>query len=397
MSSVKAIKPEDFRLDDREIQKDPYPYYPVLREQAPVLRSRFGEQPCWVLSRREDIVKVLMDPATFSSHTTPIPNMLFADPPEHEHLRLMVSGMFTRAAVQPMSGPIADKSATLLADALLEGRCDIINDFAGPLTITVISLILGIAAWRVGELRRVTQLAADYVLSLRLGREPSPESRAANQNLLDFMLELFRSGDYAEGGVIAVLAEHLRKGELTQEQYVSYAVLLLVAGHSTTTNLIGNAVYMLTQHPADLERLAMDEAYVAPFVEEVLRTRPSFHRILRVTTKDVELGGEHLPAGSVVRLLLASANRDPECFDEAEGFDPTKKRRSHISFGQGIHFCLGNWLARLEAVAAMGVFSRCVASVRLDDTAPLLRLSGGTFNEFGFERLPVTLTARGSG
>ncbi len=126
----------------------------------------------------------------------------------------------------------------------------------------------------------------------------------------------------------------------------------------------------------------------------MLRTRPSFHRIPRVTTREVEIGGERIPAGSLVRLLLASANRDDAFHDDPEAFDPDQKRRMHLAFGKGIHTCLGNWLARLEATIALQTLARHVRSVELDPDERATMHTGGTYNGFGFERLPVILRAR---
>ena len=175
---------------------------------------------------------------------------------------------------------------------------------------------------------------------------------------------------------------------------MAYVNILFGAGHSTTTDLIGNTVYVLTGRPGDLDRIAQDQAFAGPFVEEVLRTRPSFHRIPRITTREVEIGGETIPAGSLVRLLLASANRDPAFYEEPETFDPDKKRRMHLAFGKGIHTCLGNSLARLEATIALQVLSRHVSAVSLDRSDPPSFREGGTFNGFGFSRLPILLQAR---
>lgn len=394
MKSARTVTPDQFRPDDPEIQKDPYPYYTVLRDQAPVLKSKFGDQPCWILSRREDIGRVLMDPATFSSRTTAVPNMLFSDPPEHGRLRKMVAHMFTRTAVQPVAPQIKHHAESLIEAQLATGRCDIINDFAGPLTVALIGLVLGIPVFEVERLRELTRLQMEYVGAIRLGREPSREARLASEGLIQFVTELVRAENYDNGRVVSVLADLVRHGELTGEECAQYVVMLLIAGHSTTTNLIGNAVYVLSQRPGDLDRMKDDEAFTTSFVEEVLRTRPSFHRNIRITTRDVDVSGQTIPAGSVVRLLLASANRDAAYFDDPESFDPDEKRRTHFAFGQGIHTCLGAWLARLEASTALRVFSRRVASVAIDPEKPLVCVSGGTFNEFGFEHLPVLLSPR---
>ena len=175
---------------------------------------------------------------------------------------------------------------------------------------------------------------------------------------------------------------------------MGFAVLLLIAGHTTTSNLISNSIYMIAQRPADLDRMNSDQAFVTSFVEEVLRTRPSFHRNTRITTRDVEVAGELIPAGSIVLLLIASANRDPTFFEDAETFDPDKKRRLNFSFGHGIHTCLGNSLARLEASMALATFANRVGKIALLPERPVIALSGGTFNEFGFESLPAQLIAR---
>ena len=392
MSPSDVVAPEQFRADDPEVQKDPYPYYPVLREQRPVLKSKVGNQQCWILSRREDVARAFMDPKTFSSRTTPIRNMLFADEPEHTRLRTMVGHMFARVAIQPIVAPIAAKAEALLDQLAPAGTYDIINDFAGPVTITTIGLVLGIPVLEVERLRDLTRLQMEYVGAIRLGLEPSAEAGGAARQLIALVTDLVHSRNYEDGLVVAKLAELLHAGELTQEECAEYVTMLLIAGHSTTTNLIGNSIYMLTQRPNDLARLRDEEGFVTPFIEEVLRTRPSFHRSIRVTTREVEIAGEIIPSGSVVRLLLASANRDPQFFDEPEAFDPDQKRRMHISFGQGIHTCLGNWLARLEAATALTVFARRVAAVTLDPDRELEPVAGGTFNEFGFEVLPVRLT-----
>lgn len=394
MNISEPVRPEQFRPDNPDIQMDPYAYYPVLREQRPVLQSTFGDGPCWILSRREDISKAYADPATFSSRTTPIPNMLFLDPPEQGRLRKMVADMFTRPAVQSMGPHISRKASELVDSILAAGTCDIVSDYAGPLTVTMIGLMLGIPVLQVEKLREITKLHLEFVLAKRLGRQPSQASIAATEQLDDFVLELVRSGGYAAGSVVARLAEYLQRGELSEAECTQFVVLLLVAGHTTTSNLIANSVYMLAQRPSDLDRMNAEPAFVTAFIEEVLRTRPSFHRNTRVTTRDAEVAGALIPAGALVVLLIASANRDPAFFEDGETFDPDKKRRLNFAFGHGIHTCLGNWLARLEAATALETFAKRVGRIAFLPQRPVIALSGGTFNEFGFESLPLQLVAR---
>ena len=382
---------DDFDLADKAIQADPYPYYPLLREQKPVFRTAFAGQPCWVLSRRKDIAAVLMDPKTYSSRTAPVANMLFADPPEHERLRLMVAARFTRPAVANMAEGIRGTATTRFETCRTAGRFDAIVDFASPLAVHMMGQLLGIPVEMVTDIRARTHLLADFVMALRLGKPPSPAAKAANEGIEAFFLDLIDTRGYAEEGIMAVLAECYRSGDLTSNEVVRFVTLLFGAGHTTTTNLIGNTLYVLSQRPADLARLKVDPAFVEPFIEEVLRMRPSFHRILRITTREVEIDGEAIPAGSIVRLLLASANRDPAFFPDGEVFDADRKARMHSAFGQGIHSCLGSWLARLEGQTALRVVSAMTDRLELDPSVAPVPLTGGTFNEFGFEHLPMTV------
>lgn len=162
---------DQFVLDDLKILQDPYPYYPALREQAPVLKTFLGGQPCWVLSRREDIATVLMDPKTFSSHTSPSPNLVHADPPDHSRLRKLVARMFTRRAVSAMTEYIAQRADELIDQVTRRGSCDIVADLAGPLTVSVIGRFLGIATGEVDRIRHLTHLAQAYEGSIRLNQD----------------------------------------------------------------------------------------------------------------------------------------------------------------------------------------------------------------------------------
>ncbi len=381
-----------FDLEDAGVQADPYPLYPLLRDAAPVVESRIGGQPSWVVSRRKDIAAILMDPATYSSRTSPLPNMLSLDEPAHGRLRAMVAAKFTQPAVQTMADDIRAKAEALFAHCVSAGQVDIVDAFAAPLTVAMISTMLGIPADRVEDIRDGSGHFSDYVSAVRVGLTPLPNAQAAMDGLSAMTLEIVRERSYAPDGVMAILAARHEAGELTGDELVHYAILLFVAGHSTTTNLIAAAAYMLSRRPQDLDRLRADPDFAAPFIEEVLRTRPSFQRIIRLTTRDVELHGVDIPACAHVRLLLGSANRDPAYFPDGEVFDPDRQGRMHSSFGQGIHTCLGSWLARFEGTLAVSVIARTAGRVALDPARPPVPLIGGTTHEFGFEALPVVVT-----
>ncbi len=394
--SACPIHADQFRLDDASIQADPYAFYPILRETKPVLQTSVGGQSWWVLSRQEDVAKALMDPKTFSSRTLPDAALLFSDPPEHTRLRAMVAPWFFRPSVRDLSAPIEAQARLLVHKAVETGRCDIIEDIAVKITVTMISEMLGISERAIEQLldfRSYSHLFLSFLHANRLGVAPSAEARAGYDKI-NGLLGSIVDGECREGGLLADLVERKRQGELTKEQCMSYVNILFGAGHSTTTDLIGNAVFVLTQRPGDLDRIAHDVAFATPFIEEVLRMRPSFHRIPRITTRDVEIGGKCIPSGSLVRLLLASANRDPEFHDEPDVFDPDCKRRMHLAFGKGIHTCLGSSLARLEATIAIQVLARHASSVSLDPYDPPSSRTGGTFNGFGFSRLPTVLDRR---
>ncbi|MGE4431162.1 MAG: cytochrome P450 [Sphingobium sp.] len=391
---TETITVEDFRLDDPEIQKNPYPFYPLLREERPVLKVDFFGQPNWVVTRRADITEVLMNPAIYSSATTPVPTVLFADPPEHARLRQIVAPRFTRGAIATLEPAITDQAQRLVDDIAAAGRCDMIEDFGARLTVTLIARLLGIADDHVLRLRTLTKRSGEYILALRTGKTPSPQAKQANSAIVDFMGDIFGQKNFSADGVMALLSAAQERGDLSLQESIQYAVLLFIAGHSTTTNLIGNAAFLLAQNPSCLDRIAAEPEFVLPFIEEVLRTRPSFHRIQRITSRETTLGGVTLPKGALIRVMLGAANRDPDFFTDPEDFDPDARRRAHVAFGQGIHTCLGNLLARLEAKIALTLLARRFSAIRLDPDRPAEPLAGGTMNEFGFEYLPVILTPR---
>jgi benzoate/toluate 1,2-dioxygenase reductase subunit len=390
-----SVGPGHFRLDDPVIQADPYAFYPRLRSEQPVLRTMVGDEPWWVVSRHEDVVKALMDPATFSSRIFPDPNLLFSDPPDHERLRKMVAPWFSRRAVDQLTGPITEHADILAQQIVARGQCDIVEDFAAKLTVTMISGMLGVAPGDVEDLRQLQGFLTEWfemLLAVRRGVEPSPRARAAGERFDGLIGRVIDEASFREGGLVAKLVGHLNAGELTRAECVSYINILFGAGHSTTTDLIGNAVYILAHSPEYLGRISSDAEFVPLFIEEVLRTRPSFHRISRVTTRDVDIAGQPIPAGSMVRLLLAAANRDPAVHDDGETFDPDLPRRANLAFGRGIHTCLGSWLARLETMIALRALASHASGIELDSLHGPVSQTGGAFNNFGFRHLHVRLS-----
>lgn len=224
-----------------------------------------------------------------------------------------------------MAETIVPAAHTMFTRCVEAGGFDGIGDSASPLTIFMMGQLLGIPVEQVDDIRGWTHLLAEHVMAVRTAKTPSARSQAASDDISKFFVELARTGAHSSDGVMAVLVHHHRSGELDDNQLVRFAILLFGAGH-TTTNLLGNAIHTLTLRPGDLARMRADEAFIEPFIEEVLRTRPSFQRIVRVTTRDVEVADTLMPQGSIVRLLLASANRDPVTFPDGEPSIPTARR-----------------------------------------------------------------------
>lgn len=381
-----------FSLEDDAVLIDPFDLYLELREQAPVIETVLGGKPCWVISRHEDITAVHRDTDTFSNHTTDIPWVLHSDPPEQQRLRKVVADMFTRNSIESMAPSIEQRIAELLPGILEAGECDIVEDFAAPLTVSVLAELLGITLDDMEKLRHLSHLMMESIRVQRTGAEMPEELQSARDELVRFALQIAQPGQHNEERVVARLVNSMNEGELSDEQYAYYVVLLLIAGHTTTTNLIANATYILIQRPENLARLRADPGFAPLFIEEVLRVRGSFQRSLRVTTREVEIAGVVIPAGANVCLLLGSANRDTDRIERADEFNPERRRAPHMSFGHGIHNCLGQWLARLESRTTFVALAERVASIELIPEREPVHQTEGTGNEFGFVTLPVRLT-----
>lgn len=386
-----------FDLRDLGIQADPFPHYARLLEHAPVHPVAWHAGiTVYVLSRFEDVTAALKDPETFSSQVAPAPILMFKDPPEHTRMRRTLQRAFTPRAIEALA-PRIEALATALWDAFLAaGGGDVIDAFAHPLPALVIGDMLGVPDDRRHELRRWSD---DTVHALGGGIGMSSEARAAAQagamqlaTLLRSVLDGWRErpGD-SVGSELARLAA---EGELTEEEAAAFAQFLFVAGHETTTSLFGSGLELLARDPALAARLRAAPEQLGAFVEEMLRWKPSLHRLFRVTRRDVTLHGTTIPAGSFVCLLLAAANRDPRRYPQAEVFDAGGDAGGQLAFGSGIHVCLGAPLARLEGRIGFRVVLERTARLAVDDAHPPVPVTGGTTSEFGWRRLHLAAEAR---
>ena len=366
-----------------EFHADPYPFYRRLREQDPVHRTAMG---FWVLTRYEDCVAVLRDQrfgreefqqmltAVYGNDTEKpqLPrSMLFRDPPDHTRLRALVSKAFTPRTIEVMRGHIQDIVDRLLGRALAQGGMDVMEDLAYPLPVTVICEMLGVP---VGDHASIRGWSADIARSLDAIGLPSDQSivergRIARRQLADYFRALVpeRRARPQPDLLSGLLAAEEQGDKLTEPEVIAMCLLLFIAGHETTVNLIGNGLLALLRHPEQLARVQADPALVPNAVEELLRYDSPVQRTARITTEEVDLAGHHIAKGAMVVVALGAANRDPAQFADPDRLDVTRRDVRHISFGFGIHFCLGAPLARVEGQIALGALLRRAPGLTLDE------------------------------
>ena len=382
-----------------EVREDPYPTYHALRAAEPVHRSPFME--LWILTRYEDVAVVLRDPRFLADRTRwegyqAVPglddtrSMLVQDPPDHTRLRGLVSKAFTPRMVERLTA-----QAQAIVDAALDaaaerGGLELVEDLAYPLPVTVIARMLGVpeADWqRFRDWSHVLVGALDPV-SIQDGGKLA-EYVAADRAIQEYLAEVVerRRREPGDDLISALIAVEERGDALSGRELVVMLVLLLVAGHETTVNLIGNGVLALLRNPDQLALLRRQPGLLTSAVEELLRWDSPVQLTARVVGEDCELGGQALRRGELVMPLLGAANRDPAQFGEPDRLDLTREPNPHFSFGRGIHFCLGAPLARLEGRLAIGALVRRFPDLRLDGEP----VRSETITLRGLRRLPLAV------
>jgi len=357
-----------------EFHADPYPFYHRLRAEDPVHRSSLGP---WLISRYADAHALLRDRRLGRDFSvfldaqmgdSPLRRMLgntmlYNDPPRHTRLRTLVSKAFTPRMVDAMAPRIATMVETLLDRVAAAGRMDVIADLAYPLPVQVICDMVGIPRADHALLRTWSR---DFAATLEFVLPPDVLARgdAAAVGATEYLRDLIRERRHrpADDVLTRLIAAEEDGHRLTEDEIVSTCMLLFSAGHETTTGLVGNAVLTLLRHPEELRRLAAEPRRVRTAVSEFLRYEPSIHMTSRMAVADVEVGGQAIAAGDVVVILLAAANRDPARFVDPDRFDPERTDNEPLTFGGGVHHCLGHALARLETeIAIAGLLHRCPA------------------------------------
>lgn len=393
--------------------QDPYPALARLREHEPLHYSE--AMSGWVITRYEDVRNSMRDPRysanrlkPFFAHMDPQRRerlaaleknlslwAVFNDPPDHGRVRVLMNKAFTTGALAPMEARIAQRVESLV-DELLEqdGEVDFIRAFAYPLPAMVIAEILGVPAEDVVHLKRWSDELASFVLTSRLSGDRYERADGAIREMHDYfggMTDRLRSAP--DNGIVARMVAAEEHGDfLSRDELVAACVLLLFAGHETTTQLFGNGLYALLRWPGEMQRLRErldDRAAVEAAVEEILRWDGPGLAGVRVLTEDVVLHGQTVPSGSRIFQFVAGANRDPSVFADPDRFDVRRDPNPHLTFGYGIHFCLGAPLARMEARIAWPILLRRIAQFELLRTP---RFSDSMIVR-GLESLPVRCRA----
>ena len=401
-------QPPRVDLFDPAFKADPYPTYARLRSSAPVHRAALPDgRGVWLITRYEDVLAILKDRRFVKDWRTalspeqlaeipPIPevmkplsrNMLDTDPPDHERLRALVSKAFTPRLIERMR-PRVQAIADGLLDAVHDrGEMDLIDDYAFPLPITVIAELLGVPA----EDRNNFREWSDAAVSGNASREYMEEILIPHmQAFTDYLRALFEEKHANPGDdLVSALVRAEEAGDrLSEDELLGMVFLLLVAGHETTVNLIGNGVLALLQHPDQLRKLKDDPSLIKSAVEELLRyDGPVETSTERFAREDVTLGETVIPRGELVLVVLAAADHDPERFPDPDELDITRTDNRHLAFGKGIHHCLGAPLARMEGQIAISTLLRRMPNLRLEGSPESLSWRPGMILR-GLRGLPV--------
>lgn len=351
---------------------NPHPIYARMRREQPLYRfdSVNIGAPVWIASRYDDCVSLLRDTRLFKDQArltpalseryaalvTPVTSisrhLLNLDPPDHTRLRALVQKGFSSQIVDGLRPRIQAIIDELIDRVAAAGGMDLIADFAVPLPVTVIAEMLGVPAEDHSRFRAWSQL----LVSTPNTPEGLARKRATHAEFAAYLHALVgsRRTEPRDDLVSALIAANEEDDRLDNRELISTIFLLLIAGHETTVNLIGNGVLALLQHPEQRRRLVEEPALIGSAIEEMLRfDSPVETATLRWSAEEIEIRDTRIPAGEIVLASLVAANRDPEQFPEPDTFDVARAPNRHIAFGFGIHYCLGAHLARVEGALAV--------------------------------------------
>lgn len=356
-----------------EVIADPYPYFARLREEDPVhWNEKYG---VWIITRYDDVVWLLRHPELFSSEVItrdprqPYPPIQASDMetyhfvqaffgdffiqhdrPEHTEMRKVVHGYFTPKSMETWRALVQSAITDLLDEAEEQGQMDVMRDFATPLPLLVIAQMLGMPH----QDRKFLRALSEKLIFIGRGEPDRMQTTAeAIRGLVDYLAPLVEERLANPGDdLLSVIASGEKRGAYTRQEVLANAVLLLLAGHETTINLICNGTLAFLRSPEQWTLLRRDPALAVRATEECLRYDPPVKSLQRLAAQEVELGGKAIQPLDRTRWFITAANRDPEKFPAPEQFDIMREPNLHIAFGSGIHHCLGATLARVEGQEA---------------------------------------------
>jgi cytochrome P450 len=404
ISNPPDVSDFDLRNLAADFYENPFPYYHALRANSPIKRLPDGT---FLLTRYSDVEFVYKNAKIFSSdkkrefgdkfgatplfehHTT---SLVFNDPPLHTRVRELINGALTTRAIAQIQPDLEHLVDRLIDNMAAKNSVDLIEHFAAAIPIEVIGNLLGVLRDERAPLRNWS-LAILGALEPRLTPDAAQRGNTAVKEFETYLDGLIERRRREPLGTSSDLISRLLQGEFTghalsRSELIQNCIFLLNAGHETTTNLIGNGLVALAQHPDQRKRLLSDPHMIKPAIEEFLRYESPNQLGNRITTQPVELGGVSMPVGTQITLCIGAANRDPDAFVEPDKLDIGRSPNRHLAFGSGIHICAGLSVARLEAATAIGRFIKRFPTYTL--SSPPMR--GGRARFRGFLRVPCQLT-----
>ena len=397
----------DIANPDAYVGGVPHAQFALLRREAPVFRHRETNGPgFWALTRHEDIVRVARDPATFNQapalfiEDLPAGNlrdspdvMINMDPPRHTRFRALVSKGFTPRIIQRLEGRVREVVTELIDAFAARGSADFVREFANELPMRIILELVGVP-------REEQPAVLDF--SMRFFGALDPEYEGGPQDLDALMrgieavahrLAEERRREPKDDMLSQLVSAEVDGQKLSNTEIGGFFRLLLGAGHDTTKNLLSNGMLTLIEHPAARRLLQEDPARIPGGVEEMLRFTPSVLYFRRNAVRDTDLRGQKIAAGDKVVLWYVSGNRDEEVFRDPDTFDVRRTPNDHLSFGGGVHFCLGASLSRLEARVAFEEILRRLPDLEL--AGPVVRVRSNWI--LGVKSMPVRFTPAAGG
>jgi cytochrome P450 len=383
-------------LTSLEQNFDPYPVYKDMRRNNPVYYDH--QRDNWNIFRYEDVKRVLSKYETFSSqfmrdgsHRMEMPftaSMISSDPPRHRKLRDLVNQAFTPRAITNLAPRISEIVNMQIKQIIPGEPFDFIETLAYPLPVIVIAEMMGIP---VKDQERFKGWSDIVVQSANFGGTIDPE-RFNNPAILEMSQYFFqlieeRKDEPGDDLISGLLEANIEGEHLNMIELLGFCALLLVAGNETTTNLLGNAMLTFAEHPEVWEKLKVDPNLITLAIEEVLRFRSPVQSMFRVAKTDVHIAGQIIPEGGRIVAWIGSANHDGEMFTRADEFNIERSPNKHLAFGQGIHYCLGAPLARLESKIALETVLKCFGKVELIPETNLERIPSNLI--YGLKQLPL--------